>query len=211
MATIKTLEQQVLRRLSSGDRAVGSSFHPLEIQAAIKQEINSLLKTQYYNETLPTGETIPEGCVLATYEDIEVTQWNGTSKSVLPAIPVKLPRNMGIFHVGKTADAFDGFIPMKMGVFTQVRQQRIISNLLDQIGYEPRGKEIVYSKDLTTETPAITAVTMRLIVSDFSQYTDYELLPIDADMEKIVVQNVFNSFVPEQIKPEIASSVSENG
>jgi hypothetical protein len=211
MATIKTLEQQVLRRLSGGDRPVGSPFHPLEIQEAIKQTINSLLKTEYYNETLPTGETIPDGCILATYDSVTVTAWNGVSKSTLPAVPVKLPRNMGVFHIGKTTDAFTGFIPMKMGVFSQVSQQRMISDLLDQYGYEVRGKEVVYNKNLITETPSITAVTMRLIVSDFSKYTDYELLPIDADMEMLVVDAVYNTFAPEPIKPEIASSVSETG
>lgn len=211
MATIKILEQEVLRRLSRGDRPVGSSFHPLEIQAALKQELNTLLKTQYYNETLPTGETIPEGCILATYDGIAVTQWNSVSRSTLPAVPVQLPRNMGVFHIGKTTDAFTGFIPMKMGVFSQVRQQRLISDILDQYGYEVRGKEVVYTKDLTTETPAITTVTMRLIVSDFSLYTDYELLPINADQEKLVVEAVYNVFAPEPLKPEIASSVSETG
>jgi hypothetical protein len=211
MSTIKILEEQVSRRLSRGDRPAGSSFHPLEIQAALKQELNTLLKTQYFNETLPTGETIPEGCILATYESVAVTQWSSVSKSTLPAIPVQLPRNMGIFHIGKNTDAFTGFIPMKMGVFTQVRQQRLISNLLDQYGYEPRGKEVVYTVDLTTETPAITSVTMRLIVSDFNKYTDYELLPINADQEKLIVDAVYNVFAPEPLKPEIASSVSETG
>lgn len=211
MATIKTMEEQVMRRLSSGDRSTGSSIHPLEIQNAIKQELNSLLKTEFYNETLPTGETIPDGCVLATYEDIAVTAWNGVSKSTLPAMPVKLPRNIGVFHIGKSTDAFVGFIPMKMGVFSQVRQQRLISDILGQIGYELRGKEVVYSQNLTTLTPAINSVTMRLIVSDFSQYTDYELLPIDADMEKIVADAVYALYANEPVKPEIASSISENG
>lgn len=211
MATIKTLEEQVMRRLSSGDRNVGSQFHPLEVREAIKQCLNLMLKTEYFNETLPTGETIPDGCMLATYDAIAVVAWNGVSKSTLPAIPVKLPRNMGVFHIGKTTDAFTGFIPMKMGVFSQVSQQKLISDLLDQYGYELRGKEVIYTKNLLTETPAIATVTMRLIVSDFTKYTDYELLPINADMEKQVVAEVVNEFMPEEPKAEIASSVSDNG
>jgi hypothetical protein len=211
MATKKTLENQIMRKLNSGDPPAGSSFHPLEIQEAIKQQINLLLKTEHFNVTLPSGETIPDGCVLATYEDIAVTQWNDVSKSTLPAIPLKLPRNMGVFHIGKPEDAFSGFIPMKMGVFSQLNQQRLINDLTGLIGYELRGKEVVYTKDLTTETPAINTVTMRLIVSDFSLYTDYELLPIDADMEAQIIEAVYNQFAPQPLKPEIASSVSEQG
>lgn len=208
MATIKTMSEQVLRRLAGGDPPAGFHIHAKELEASIRQHINVALKTQYFSETLPTGETIPDGCVLATYSSVAVTQWNGVSKSALPAIPVRLPRNMGVFHIGATTEPFCSFIPLKMGVFQQVQQQRLISDLLGQVGYEVVGKEVIYTKDLTTQVPAINNVTMRLVVSDISQYTDYELLPIDADMEKAVLDEVFNVFAPVPEQPEIASSVS---
>lgn len=211
MSTIKTLEVQVMRRVKAGDLNAGTNLHPMEVRKAIEQSINNLLKVEFFNEILPTGETIPDGCILATYDGIAVVAWNGVSKSTLPAIPVKLPRNMGVFHVGKTTDAFNGFIPMKMGMFSQVSQQRLMSDLFGQYGYELRGKEVIYTKDLTTETPAINSVTMRLIVSDITKFTDYEILPINADMEKMVVEEVVQMFLPEPIIPEIASSVSDVG
>lgn len=208
MATIKTMSEQVLRRLAGGDPPVGFKFHAKEVEASIRQHLNLLLKTQYFSESLPSGETIPDGCVLATYTNVAVTQWNSVSKSVLPAIPIRLPRNMGVYHISATTEAFCSFIPLKMGVFQQVQQQRLISDLLGQVGYEVVGKEVIYTKDLTTQVPAINTVTMRLVISDFSQYTDYELLPIDADMEKTVLDEVFNVFAPTPEMPEIASSVS---
>lgn len=207
MATIVTLAEQVLRRLNGGNSTAAQIQHLVEIKESVKQHINQLLKVEYYNEVLPTGETIPDGCVLATYDEVEVVAWREVSKSVLPAIPVRLPRNMGVFHIGKTGEAFDGFIPMKMGVFSQVKQQRLISDVLGQIGYEVQGKEVVYSKNLLAIDPMIEEVTMRLIVSDINIVGDYDLLPINADMEKIVVDGVYAIYAPEPQKPKIATSV----
>jgi hypothetical protein len=210
MPTIKVLSERVLRHINAGDRAVGSSIHAKEVEDAIRQSINALLHTQYFKETLPGGETVPEGCVLATYASVPVTAWNGISKSILPAIPIKLPRNIGVFHIGITTNVFCRFIPMRRGEIAQVKTQKIMSDLLGQHGYEVAGKEIWYDKDLTALSTPITAVMIQLVVMDLSLYTDYDLLPIDAEMEQQVVMDVLKLFSVEQPTPEIATSVTDN-
>jgi len=89
------IAEQIRRMLAAGDPS--SAFMPEmeELKAAIGQAINTLTKAQFFGETLAGGETTPEGCVLAEYEDIAVTTVNGLSECTLPAIPLKLPRNMG--------------------------------------------------------------------------------------------------------------------
>jgi hypothetical protein len=209
MPTIKILSERVLRHLNAGDREAGFSVHAKEVEDAIRQTINALLQVAYFKETLPNGETVPDGCVLATYPSVPVVSWNSISKSVLPAIPIRLPRNIGVFHIGIVTDVNCRFIPMRRGEIAQVKTQRLISDLLGQHGYEVVGKEIWYDKDLAALVPAITEVMIQLVVMDLSLYTDYELLPIDADMEGQVVLEVLKLFSTGEPVPEIATSVTD--
>lgn len=98
MSTKRTISEAILRRLSAGNPSVASKVHPLEIDAAVAQVLNTLLRTQYF-ETLQLDSNIPEGCVLAYYDNVAVISYKGVSKCVLPAIPVSLPKNMGVFSV----------------------------------------------------------------------------------------------------------------
>ena len=104
MATnIKKLTEQVMRKLNGGDPSVASAVHPKEIQEALMQQINMMLRPQFL-ETMSMGEgSIPEGCVMCTYENVPVEAWNGVSKAELPAIPVMLPKNMGVWRIAPDA------------------------------------------------------------------------------------------------------------
>jgi hypothetical protein len=209
MLTRVTIREQILRRLSAGNPSVASKVHPLEVDAAVAQVLNALLRTQYF-EVLQLDSSIPEGCVLANYDNVPVISWNGISKSTLPAIPIALPKNMGVFRISKADDPMEsGFIPIGMGQFSFVATQRLMSDLLGQIGYEVRGKEVWYTKDLPAQTPAITAVNMQLVVLDVTKYSDYELLPLNADLEAQVVDTVYKMFAGEPNKPQIVDPTSD--
>lgn len=203
------LIEQIRRRIATGDPS--SAFTPAveEIREAINQVINSTLKTQFYTETLAGGETIPEGHVLAYYENVAVTTWNGISKSVLPAFPVKLPRNMGVYTITKTNDPFTSFIPVPTGQISFVQAQRGMSDLLGQIGYEVRGKEVWYNKDLLAQSPAVTAVNMQLVVMDISRYNDYEPLPVQADMEELIIEQVAAKWMGQAKKPQVNDTTTD--
>jgi hypothetical protein len=95
----KQMVEQVLRRISSGDRSVGFKVHHLEIEKAIEQQINALLRVQTL-QGMNMDDNIPDGCVIATYDSVPVTVYNGVSKCTLPAMPVQLPKGMGVFHIG---------------------------------------------------------------------------------------------------------------
>jgi hypothetical protein len=207
---IKRISEQVLRRLNSGDPPVAKKTHEYEVREAIMQCINALLRPQYFT-TLQAGETVPEGSVLCNYTSVPVTAWNGISKSVLPAIPIALPKNLGVFRISKSADPLaNDFIPIPMGQWANVVTQRLMNDLLGQIGYEIRGKEIYYTKDLTALSPAVTSVTMQLVVMDISTFTDYELLPINADMGLQVVEQVYQLFAPLPTRPAIIDPTNDS-
>lgn len=204
------IAEQARRMLAAGDPS--SSFMPEmeELKAAIGQAINTLTKAQFFGETLAGGETIPEGCVLAEYEDIAVTTVNGLSECTLPATPQKLPRNMGVYHVGPANDPTCQYIPIPLGQSNFVGAQRGMSTLLDQVGYMVKGKKLQFTEDLSAADPVVTAVDMQLVVMDMSKYNDYETLPINADMEQQVIMMVVEQFSGRQRKLNINDPSKDN-
>ena len=57
------------------------------------------MKFEYLSVTLPSEETIPEGLVLASYDNVPVERYKGVSRARLPAMPISLRRGMGIWFV----------------------------------------------------------------------------------------------------------------
>ncbi len=206
----KKIREQILRRLKGGDPSVASNIHELEIDQSAMQVINSLIRPQFF-ETLQAGGNEAEGYVMCTYESVPVVAFNGVSKSVLPAIPANLPRNQGIQRVYASSDVNSGaFIPASAAEMEYVVSQRLIGDVLPVYLYKPRGKDIIYNKDLTAQSPAITSVTIELVVSDFSKFSDYELLPINADMEAQVIETVIKMFLTQPQQPSIIDSTSDS-
>lgn len=94
------LMEQVRTLLAGGPPSSGMKYEPRDIWAFMQQVINKKLKIEHLTVTLPGDETIPEGLVLASYDGIPVERYKGLSRAKLPAMPVYLRRNMGIFFVG---------------------------------------------------------------------------------------------------------------
>lgn len=101
LVTKKTLYENIVSILEGGDPSAGKKFEARMIQAHLQQAINRKLKSEYLSVVLPGDETIPEGLVLACYDSVPVTQYKNTlSRAQLPAMPISLRRNMGVFFVG---------------------------------------------------------------------------------------------------------------
>lgn len=86
--------------LAGGDPSAGKKFEPRFVWSVMQQVINKLLKIEHLTVTLPGDETLPDGAVLASYDGISVERYKGVSRAKLPAMPIYLRRNMGIFFVG---------------------------------------------------------------------------------------------------------------
>jgi hypothetical protein len=118
LVTKKYIYETITQILEGGDPSVGKKFEPRIIQAFMQQVINRKLKTEYLSVTLPGDETIPDGLVLACYDSIPVTTYKNTlSRAQLPAIPVALRRNMGVYFVGPATGGNVPAIPI-LGGFT---------------------------------------------------------------------------------------------
>ena len=100
LVTKQYLVEQIRALLGGGSPSAGAKFEPRMVAAHLQQAINRKLKTEYFSVTLPGEETIPEGMVLACYDNIPVEQYKGVSRAKLPAEPISLRRNMGVYFVG---------------------------------------------------------------------------------------------------------------
>jgi hypothetical protein len=197
------LAETVLRRLSGGNAAMASKWHINEIKIALEQCLNALLKVESLSNTVNYGETIPNGAAVATYEGIVVEAYKSVSRIELPAIPMKLPRGLGVFQIMPSDDHTCQYIPIEMSLASMLSgQSQLVSGLLGQIGYEVYGNYAQFTADLTVEGEEVT-VDVRLIILDMSQYDDWSILPIPADMEKDVVDMVYNMFAGEPTKDSL--------
>lgn len=194
MATTKYKIAEQVSRLIRGNPIISGRVHINDIKLLIEQVANQLLKADFFAVNMPDGDTIPNNCMVFTYDNVPVTTYKTTlSKATLPAIPVSLPRNMGVLHVSKTDAINEPFIPIPTSLFGIVSPQDLLGDLSGLIGYEVIGKDIVFTKNLPGLS--INSVYIRLVGVDLSQLTDYEMLPLSSDMEAQVVQTVYNILV----------------
>lgn len=91
-------------------------------------------------------------------------------------------------------DALCEYIPLQPGQSAFVKEQNLINNLLDTVGYELRDGYAVFTEDLTKEKQ-VFYVDMQLIVMDFDHYGEYDLLPLTADMAGQIVQEVYQQLM----------------
>lgn len=194
IVTIGRLSEEILKAISGGEIQEGSNISQNEIKIAIGQVCNQLLKAEQFGINEKMGEVIPNGTVIATYENILPYAWvTGKSKADIPIKPLKLRRNMGIYSVYFTENPDEEFIPLQMGQRSLLQSQPQINNLLGQIAYENKGFELQFNKDLPAMFPAKT-LSVELLIMDISQYGDYDPLPILPDQEWTIKQEVIKMY-----------------
>lgn len=192
--TKKLISDQVLYKLNGG---VPDSAFPVDerdIWKALEQKINGLFKLHHFDTTLPSGETIPENTMIATYENNTVVSDNERSYALLPIQPISLPKSVGIYLVYDPNYPDMPFIPIQKGQRALLRTDSLLSDIMGQISYEPNNNRIIFNKDITTL--GIDVVTMELCIFDISQYTINQYLPIPSDYEEKIVNELVQEFSP---------------
>lgn len=199
------MAEQVLMRLAGGYRDVAQSVQMEDVIKSIEQVINSMFQTQYYNATLPTGETVPDNLMIAFYENIAVSSYGDKAKAQLPIVPISLPRNMGVYRVVNENDI--DFIPVPLGQGALLKADKLLNDLLGSVYYEVRKNEVIFSKDITLLD--VTSVNMYLVVLDISLYSNTDPLPIPANMEEEIIEKVFAKFAPVIPETGIVNNYSD--
>lgn len=197
------LAEQIHDLLEGGNPGVASSVSIPELQISIAQVLNNLLKIDYLSVNEKLGEKIPNGSVIALYDGIvPISTTNGRSKATLPVKPLKLPRNMGVFSIFRPDYPDKEFIPLQMGQYNLLKTQALVNDLLGRIGYEVFGNEIVFTKDLPLLFPDET-LSMRLMILDISEYSDYDILPVPPEWEWPIIKEVYQLYSTQPIPDKI--------
>src|SRR5687767_13258408 len=97
--TKKFISDSVLYKLYGGVYDGGGAIDERDIWAELGRKINAKYKLHYVDTTLSSGETMPEHAMIATYEDVAIVPLAERSYSLLPIMPISLPKNMGIYQV----------------------------------------------------------------------------------------------------------------
>ncbi len=168
-----------------------------EIILLLEQSINKVLKLQV-SESFKAGEYDIPKCSLLEYT-CAVTSQSGNSRAyiTLPAIPITLPMDMGIWSISATNAALTPYLPIPsqdVYVFGTVASGANVSALEGQVGYYLQGTRVYFTKDITTvANGSITSVIVNLLVSDFSKTTDTEMLPISPEVESAIIDDVLQT------------------
>lgn len=161
-----------------------------EIKLILNQSINKVLKLQVA-ESFKAGLVDVPKCNLLEYT-CTVTAETGNNRSyiTLPAIPLTLPMDMGIWSIAAANGAMTPYIPIP-AQDVLVFQGANLSYLEGKIGYYLQGKKVYFTKNITlTANGSVTSVIVNLLVSDFSTLSDTDPLPISPEVESTIIEDV---------------------
>jgi hypothetical protein len=196
MATTKNILSEQIQRIYSrfiDKNNISDVIDIREIRLLVNQSINKVLKLQVA-ESFKAGLVDVPKCNLIEYTCAVTSQpANSRAFITLPAIPITLPMDMGIWSIAASSAAMTPYIPIP-AQDVLVFQGTNLSALEQQIGYYVQGKNIYFTKDITlVANGSITSVIVNLLVSDFSVISDNELLPISPEVESTIMEDVLNT------------------
>lgn len=165
-----------------------------EVKLLVEQTINKALKAQVAEAFSVGMIDIPKCSLIEVTRTVTSDSANSRSYITLPAIPLTLPLDMGVWSIAAPTAAATPYIPIPAQdilVFGTIASGTNVSYLEGQVGYYVQGTKVYFTKDITlSANGSITSVKVNLLASDFSQLTDTDLLPISPDMETTIIEEV---------------------
>jgi hypothetical protein len=177
-----------------------------EINLLMNQSINKVLKLQVADSFKAGLVDVPK-CNLLEYTcAVTADAGNNRSYITLPAIPLTLPMDMGIWSIAAATGAMTPYIPIPAQdvlVFQGVN----LSYLEGKVGYYLQGKRVYFTKNITlAANGTVTSVVVNLLVMDFSQIGDNDVLPISPEVESAIIDDVLQTISNGRVsQAELAS------
>lgn len=164
-----------------------------EINLLMNQSINKVLKLQVADSFKAGMMDVPR-CNLLEYTCPVIAEaGNNRSYIILPAIPLTLPMDMGIWSIAAATGAMTPYIPIP-SQDVLVFQGANLSYLEGKIGYYVQGSRVYFTKNITlTANGTVTSVVVNLLVSDFSKIGDNDVLPISPEVESTIIEDVLQT------------------
>jgi hypothetical protein len=212
MTTKSQLIERVRRILSGGYPSNRDRVKDAEIEKQLESAINRLLKVEMFNMTYNVdGMTIPDGVMLGTYENIQLTQGlNDTCSALLPVTPMYLPEKMGVFSVYPSSYPEAEFIPIPSGQYYILQQIKEINSLLGRVPYVWDGRKLTIYRNLIGD--GLYTIDVKLAVADLSTLGPNDPLPLSPELEEQAIQACAQIFLaePRTIRDESLEASPEN-
>lgn len=148
-----------------------------EVALLVDQAANELLGTQQQAATRMGLVDVPT-CMIARYRSQAATQVTPYT-ATLPAYPIQLPMDMGVWSVKSSAGV--SYIPIKTE-FWDLMGGLDEGLLEDQVGFYVRGRTIQFTRQPTA------TVDIELLIVDPALLGEFDPYPIPVDMEIKVVE-----------------------
>lgn len=191
--TLKKLSEQVQRVYTRGidTNNIRPNIRFGEVKHLIVQAINETLSVATQQSTNINGIDIPHS-LIATYSGRTVT----SGVLDLPAYPIRLPRDMGVWEVynGSTT-----YIPVSSMHRQLIKSDTSVYGLENQLGYYVEGNKITF----TDTANAPVSVDVKLLIADIDTIGDDDALPVPSDMELTIVERVVNLLKQQGIDTEL--------
>lgn len=198
MTTLGALTERIMR-LYKPEMSDDADLEQREVELLVIDSLNALLKMTRMKENMYESDFMPPHALIATYENIPVVEYTAQttySTLTLPAYPISLPRDMGIWRIYQKGNVFQQFIPVQSGMleFYIKNKTTSIEQLLgsgDLIAYELLDRDtVIFYADNQKVGGVAGTVNVQLLIVDPSNMTEYDNLPAPADMQESIVIRV---------------------
>lgn len=193
MTTRNKIAEQVERLyMRSFDREdLKPKIERREVALLIDQAANELLATEQQMATKVGIVDIPT-CMIARYTAQAATQVTPFT-ATLPAYPIQLPMDMGVWSVKSSAGL--AYIPIKTD-FWDLMSGLDEGLLEDQVGFYVRGRTVTF-----TRIPTAT-VDFELLIIDPALLGEYDPYPIPVSMELKLAERVVAMLAQRGLAPD---------
>ena len=161
---------------------INPTVYKEEMMLLVEQAINEVLEAKIMQERKVNQVNIPQSS-LVKYSGIAVS----SNQFTLPAFPIPLEKNMGLWDVIDPADPTTDFIPLDLQTY-KVFRGTVTETLQNKIGYYQYGDTVTFLSD-----PGISTVDVYLLVSDLSTLGENDNLPLPASYERTTLIKVMES------------------
>lgn len=201
--TLERIAEQIYLQYS-GTSLTSDSYKSIEeIKYLVVQQINRLLKVERLQETNLNDYRLPDNALITNYTVTNITADGERSFFKLPIMPIAAPHGMGLYEVilEDTVDNIEyELVPIDnayyrtfMALYPNWNQYYAFSNSFGGATggwYKWDGGIKVYlaSSDFASNH----RVKIKLLAIDIATLNENDLLPIPADMEATVIEQVLN-------------------
>lgn len=163
-----------------------------EVKILVEQAINAILKLQVSESFKVGAYDVPKTSLLTYTCTVNQDVANNRAYITLPAVPLTLPMDMGIWSIYSSSSALAPYIPIPSQDIL-VLQGTNLSYLEGQIGYYTIGTKVYFTKDITlVANGSVSSVVAQLLVADFTKLSDTDMLPISPEVESAVIASVLD-------------------